>query len=440
MTGPFPLPSHLEAVALFRLGIVGDLLARDLPPGELQDELAARAARRYRPPGAAATRKYHWKTLQSWYYLAKHKGLKGLQPASRKKGFGLALSAEERELLIQIRRDHPTAAAELILDTAVRQGVLAEGQVSASTLRRLFATEGASRGPANRAERRERRRWEAARPCELWHADVCHVWVRDAATGLPVKEYVHGMLDDHARFSPGLEARGSEREVDMLALLCSALLRYPAPDALYVDNGACYRGETLALVCARLHIRLVHARPYDPQSRGKMERFWRTLRQRCTDHLPTGTTRAGVNDALRAFLDADYHVRPHASLMGETPLRRFHDGVRDRPRPLTARELADALELTVRRRVAGDGTFSLGGRTFEVRGQHLHRRHVQIVLDPFTEAPLRVVHEGHPVPFGPCNPTLNRNRRRAPDAAELAASTPFDPIAALLSAARQETP
>ncbi len=438
MPDSFPQPSKAEEIALFRLGIVGDLLARELSVGELQDELMVRAERRYRPPGSATTRTFHWKTLQTWYYAAKHRGHAALTPVSRTRGFALALTAEQRELLVQIRIEHPSAASDLILDTAVRQGVIAAGQLSASTLRRLFAQAGAPRGAGNRAERRQRRRWEAARPCALWHADVCHLWIRNPVTGLPEKLYVHGLLDDHARFVPALEARAAEREVDLLSVLCGALLRYPAPDALYVDNGSCYRGDVLALVCARLDIRLIHAKPYDPASRGKMERFWRTLRQRCTDHLAAGIEIHDVNAALLAFLDADYHVRPHASLMGETPLHRFHQGLRDLPRPQTARDLANALEVTVTRKVAGDGTFSLGGRTFEIRGRHLLHKQIQIVLDPFTDLPLRVSFDGRVVDFGVCDPAVNRHRRRAPEADEIANTVPFDPIAALLDKARKE--
>jgi transposase InsO family protein len=434
-----PVPTRAEAVALFRLGVIGDLLARDLSPGELREELIARAAQRYRPPGAAASRTFHWKTLQAWFYAARRGGHSKLLPASRCKGFATALSPETRDLLLQIRREHPSAAAGMILDVAVQQGIVADGQVSVDTLRRLFAAAGMSRTSATRADRRERRRWEAGHVGALWHADVAHVWVR-GDDGTPRKLYVHGVLDDHARYVVALEARDTEREVDMLSVFVGALLRLPAPDVLYVDNGSCYRGETLALACARLDVRLVHARPHDPQARGKMERFWRTLRQRCTDHLPRGATLHDVNAALLAFLDADYHPRPHAGLMGEAPARRFHAGLDRLPTPRTAGDLAAALEVTVRRRVAGDGTFTVDGAVFEVRGRHLVGKQVAVVLDPFGGPPLRVLHDDVPVTFGPCDPKANRHRRRAPD---LDAPTPtisFDPIAALLAKARKEKP
>lgn len=271
----------------------------------------------------------------------------------------------------------------------------------------------------------------------VWHADVCHVWVREP-DGTPRKVYVHGLLDDHSRFVVALEGRDAEREVDFLAVLCGALLRYPPPDVLYVDNGSCYRGEILALACAKLGIKLVHAKPHDPQARGKMERFWRRMRERCTDFLKGKSSLHDVNAALLAFLDAEYHARPHSSLMGETPSKRFHRGLGALPRVWTAKELAAALEITTKRRVAGDATFSVDGRTFEVRGRHLANKTIEVVLDPFTGAVLRASYQDNPVVVGACDPALNRSRRRAKPEDVPASTLPFDPIAALLDQARKE--
>lgn len=435
MTPKLPRPSRAEEMALFRHSVVGDLLARDLDRGELQDELKARAARRYRPPGAPASRQFHWKTLQTWFYDARG-GLDGLTPVSRARGHALALDHAQRELLLEMRREHGSAATELILAEAVRNGAIPKGAVSEATLRRLYRDHDLGRDAQNRASRRERRRWQADRPCAIWHADVCHVWLRDR-DGKPRKAYVHGILDDHSRYVVALEARESEREVDLLSALCGALLRFPACDTFYVDNGACYRGEVLLLALDRLQIRLVHAKPYDPQARGKMERFWRTMRSRCTDHLPVGATLHDLNAALLAFLDADYHRRPHAGLLGKRPIAAFQDGLTALPRPRTAADLAQALEVTVTVKVRGDCTVSIDGRPFEVSGRHLAGKRIEVVVDPFTGAPIRAAYQGTAVPIGPCDPVANGQRGRPSEAPTPSSSTPFDPIAGLLAAARK---
>lgn len=429
-----PTATHRDQVGLFRLGVVGDLIACDLETGELKIELMKRAKRAYRPPDADASRTYHWKTLQRWYYQAKENPLL-LVPHTRKRGTALAVDPEKRELLLQMRREHPSAAVELLLDEAVRNEILAKDQVSPSTVRRLYREHQLSRTSLNRPARsRERRRWQARRVGAIWHGDVCHVWRHDE-NGLPRKVYVHALMDDYSRFVVALEARAQEREVDMLAVLCRALMMFPAPEVLYLDNGSCYRGDTLALACTHLDIRLVHPAPYDPEARGTQERLWRTLRQQVTDHVQKHTPNE-LNVALKAWLDTRYHRRPHAGLLGKTPRAVFLEGAKALPAPRTARELARALEVPVTRKVAGDSTFTLDGQIWEVAGRHLAGQRIEVVVDPFTGAPLRATHDGRPVVIGRCDPIHNGQRGRAPTAEPPAPTVPFDPIVGLLAAAR----
>lgn len=435
---PIPTPTHPEALALFRHAIVGDLVVSDLPHGALQDELKQRAKRRYRPPGAAASRTYHWKTLQRWL-LSAREGLAALQPTSRQRGFALALDAPARELLLDMRREHPTAAADLLLDAAVRNGAIPNDAISLPTLRRLYQRHGLSRAGSKPRQQRakDRRRWETDRICRVWHADVCHVWRRRPDGGAE-KVYVHAILDDHARFVVAMKACVAETENDLLELLVEALLRYPACEVFYVDNGSTYRGDLLTLALDKLGIRVVHPAPYDPEARGKMERFWRTLRQRLLDHDDAPRTLHELNAALLAWLDTDYHRRRHGGLMGDTPGRRFRAGLATMPASLSAPQLAQALEVTRTAKVRKDATFSVDGTLFEVRGRHLAGKTVQVTLDPFTGKVLRVAHDDVPVPFGVCDARANARRGRA-DVADTdpARTDRFQRIAGVLQAARE---
>lgn len=433
-----PTPNHSERMALFRHAIIGDLVVCDLPRGALQDELKQRAKRRYRPPQAAASRTYHWKTLQRWL-LSARRGLAALEPASRKRGFALALDESARQLLLDMRQEHPTAAADLLLDAAVRNGVVAKGAISLPTLRRLYAQHKLPRlSKQPRHQRaRDRRRWETDRICRVWHADVCHVWRRKPDGGAE-KVYIHAILDDHSRFIVAMKACVAETENDLLELLVEALLRYPACEVFYVDNGSTYRGDLLTLALDRLGIRVVHAAPYDPEARGKMERLWRTLRQRLLDHDDAPRSLHELNAALLAWVDADYHQRPHGGLMGESPGRRFRAGLADLHGPRSLGELARALEVSRGAKVRKDATFSVNATLYEVRGRHLAGKTVQVAIDPFTSKVLRVTHEGATVPFGPCDARANARRRRAePTEATNRSTDRFQRIAGVLQAARE---
>src|SRR5262249_22479986 len=139
-----------------------------------------------------------------------------------------------------------------------------------------------------------------------------------------------------------------------------ALRRHGKCDALYLDNGSTYSGEMLKTVCARLGITLLHARPYDPQARGKMERFWRTLREGCLNFLGSVASLAELNARLRAFLDRRYHPAPHAGLMGKSPASVYAT----RPEgegAIDDKTLHDALTMRSRRRVTSDNVVSVDG-------------------------------------------------------------------------------
>lgn len=432
--------SHAEEVGLFRSQVVGALTRQELDHGRLQEELKELSQQRFRPPGADSTRTYSVTTLERWYYTYKNKGLPGLIPQPRSdRGRAKALPEAQRHLLLDIRREHPSASVPLILRTLVADGRLQEGDVSDSTVRRLYVEHGLDRRPSRDAQGAHTRlRWQAERPGALWHGDVCH-GPSLLIEGLPKPLRIHALLDDASRYVVALEAHHSELELDMLGLLVRALRRHGSPDALYLDNGATYRGDVLRVACARLGVTLLHAKPYDAPARGKMERFWRTLREGCLDFLGAVSSLHDVNVRLWAFLDAHYHKAPHASLLGRSPASVFQA---ERPADaLDEQSLRDALTVHVRRRVRRDTTVSVKGRDWEVSLGFLAGRVVTVgycLAEPDTAPWLE--HEGKSLPLLPVNPVHNSRRRRPPLHPQGEGPTParnvdFDPPKALLDRA-----
>jgi len=255
---------------------------------------------------------------------------------------------------------------------------------------------------------------------------------------------IHALLDDASRYVVALEAHHSEREVDMLGLLVRALRRHGRPDAFYLDNGSTYRGDTLATACARLGTTLLHARPYDPQARGKMERFWRTLREGCLDFLGSVASLHDVNVRLWAFLDEHYHRAPHSSLLGRSPLTVFQSHT-PAPDGFDEQQLREALTVRLRRRVRRDTTVSLEGVDYEMDAGHLAGRVVTLCrcLVDVQEAPW-VEYEGQRLALHPVDPVRNSRRQRPwrrPNLEEAAPSHPaFDPPRALLDKATGRPP
>jgi len=437
---------HAETVAVFRSEVIGSLCRRELGHGDLRAEMVTLALQRFRMPGADVTRTISIPTLERWYYAYRRGGLPALQPRPRSdRGRGRRLTAQQRQLLLDIRRENPSASVSLILRTLTLDGRLDRHAISAATVRRLYIEQGLDRVPMrDGAGAHTRLRWQAERPGALWHGDVCHgpALVIGGKT-LPLR--IHGMLDDASRYVVALEAMHTEREVDMLGLLTRALRRHGLPDAMYLDNGSTYVGSTLRLGCERLGITLIHARPYSPQARGKMERFWRSLREGVLDHIGSVASLHDVNVRLWAFLDQHYHQSPHAGLLGRSPASVWQAA--DRPvDDLDEQRLRAALTVTERRRVRRDTTVSIDGVVWQLDQGYLAGRIVTVnrCLVDSNVAPW-VDHEGKRLELRPVDPvkngrTTDRQPRRPGAKAQIGKTVTFDPAGALLDKAAGRPP
>lgn len=316
----------------------------------------------------------------------------------------------------------------MILRTLIAEGVLSPGQVSEATLNRLYADHGLRRQgrKCTPGAPRERRRWNTSRPGMLWHADVCHGPTLQGR--VPVR--IHALLDDHARYVVALEVYNREREVEMLDLLGRALVREGKPQALYLDNGSTYIGDRLQAVCGRLGIGLRHAQPHDPEARGKMERFWRTMREQCLDFIPPSATLHDIRVRLHAWLDKYYHGAPHAGLLGRTPAAAWATG-ESAMRALEERELETAFLERERRRVRKDGTLQISGDTWELDGGLLAGKAVtvRIPLPPTDGTALPYVEHGKRIiPLHLVDTIENASRARKPiPTTQAPTPTGFDP-------------
>lgn len=435
--------SRSEAVALYRAEIIGSLTKRDLDHGELQQELEALSKKRFRPPRAHSTRAYGVSTLQRWYYAYKEGGLPALHPRERlDRGRGRELTPEQRELLCAIRQEHPSASVPLILHILTAEGRIEKDAVSETTVRRLFAQKGLDRVTLRHSGRgKVRLRWQAEHPGALWHGDVCHgTTLSSGDRTTPVR--IHALLDDASRYVIAIEAMAQEREIDMLALLVRAVRRHGPPDALYLDNGSTYRGETLSLACGRMGTTLIHAKPYDAPARGKMERFWRTLREGLLDFTGSAGSLHDLNVRLYAFIDERYHKSPHASLFGKTPAAVYEAHPRQ-PDAFDESRLRAALTIHMRRRVRQDSTVSMDGDDWETDLGFLAGHLVTVsrcLVDP--AEPPWIEHEGRRFVLHPVDPVKNASRKRSADNLDRphACRVDFDPPKTLLDRALGRLP
>jgi hypothetical protein len=160
-----------------------------------------------------------------------------------------------------------------------------------------------------------------------------------------------------------------------------------------------------------------------------MERFWRTLRAGCLDHIGTMTSLHDVQARLLAFLDAHYHEAPHGGLFGKPPADVWQ-GVR--LRTVDEKTLAVALTTRARRRVRRDGTLDIDGTAWQLDQSFLARAIVTVAIDMTGSAPPVVEHDGRRYTLRPVDAVAAGKMRRKPREVPAASDVAFDPPGALL--------
>ena len=390
--------THLrERIALFRHGLVSQVAGLDARSPARRERMAALVAQDHAIPGTGRVRVAQG-TLGDWVRAYARGGFAALVPRPRAdRDQPRSIGPELAERLIAMKRARPKLSVRLLIAALREDGTLGAGAAPPhSTVHRLLHKAGVMRRAADDPTPTDRRRFAFERAGQLWTSDVMHgPGVLVAGRGRR-RAYLIAFLDDATRAVPHAQFALAENTAAFLPVFKLAIIRRGLPERLYVDNGANYRSHHLALVCAKLGIALIHSRPYQPQGRGKIERFFRTVRAQLLTRLTEADTASldALNRRLAGWIEGEYHQSPHAGIDGATPLDRWAqagDAVRYAPPDL---DLDDLFLFEAVRKVGNDRTVSLNGVVFEVDAALVGER-VTLRFDPAAPlAPVQVVHEG----------------------------------------------
>jgi transposase InsO family protein len=351
-----------KQVAVFRFSVIGDFVnGSQMSRAEKRRLMREKSARKWQIPFSEKTR-IGMSTISRWLrdYKAGNGDLSSLYPKDRSdRGKSRAMDEETCCGLIELRSQMPAATVIELIDQMNRQNRVSPGIVlNNSTVYRFLHHQGLM-APVD-AKPVDRRKFEAELPNDLWQSDVMH-GPRVDVDGKMRKTYLIAILDDHSRLIVYGRFYLSETLSSYLDALENALATRGLPRKLYVDNGAAFRSKHLEYVCASLAIHLIHSKPYKPQGRGKIERWFKTVRL-CFLSRCTAATLDQLNEAFNRWLNEDYHQRKHRST-GQTPFERFTSQMhclRSSPE-----NLKDYFRKVARRTVAKDRTITVNGRLYE---------------------------------------------------------------------------
>ncbi len=350
-----------EEVALFRYGVIGDLV--HLPPGTkgLYARLKEKAEIDYRIPGSTRVRVAP-ETIRDWLKKYRRGGVDALRPRVRSDhGQSRALPREVSDLLLAIKDEKPDLSVQLVIREALATGKVPDGlPLAASTVHRLLSRAGLMAKEPDAPTSKDHRRFTFEKAGDLWMSDVMH-GPAVTVSGKKRKAYLIAFIDDATRVVPYAAFTLAENTAAFLPVLKEAV-----PRRLFVDNGSAFRSHQLALVCAKLGTTLIHARAYHAQAKGKIERWFRTARMQLLPRLTPGDLASldALNRRLWSWVEGEYHRSPHRGLDGATPLDRWA-ALADEVRYLGP-DIDDLFLHEAKRKVAKDRTVSLDGVAYEV--------------------------------------------------------------------------
>ena len=357
-----------ERIALFRYGLIADLAHRQEGERGLYALLREKAEKVYEIPGSRRSR-VAAETLREWLALYRRGGFEALHPKPRcDQGRVRAIAQEMADLLCALKEETPALSVNLLIDRAKAQaGIGDEVHLAPATVHRLLSRHGLMDKKLGTPTSKDRRRFAFDKAGELWMSDVMH-GPTVMAEGRKRKSYLLAMLDDATRIVPYAAFALSENTAAFLPVLRQAVLRRGVPTRLYVDNGSAYRSHHLSLVCAKLGIALIHARPYQPQGKGKQERWFRTVRMQLLPTLAPSDTASleALNRRLWAWVEGEYHHSPHKGLDGVTPLDRWTMSAQNVSLVGPGVDLDELFLFEQKRKVQRDRTVSLNGIVYEV--------------------------------------------------------------------------
>lgn len=386
------------------------------------------------------------RSLDRWfkYYMFGHTnadgevvsepGIEALRPMARSdRGKPRKIEAALVDRAVALRREEPARTTSAIIELLKTEALLA-GQAKPELCEATLAYHLRQRKATKKDIKKEGRaypRYEHALRNSSWQAD----WSQGFRLPDPQNPnktrlcHIHAILDDHSRYVVHAEFYFRQNLPYLEDCFRKAVLHGGVSSVLYVDNGKVYHSRALKMIAARLATQLVFATPYAPQGKGKIERWFGTLKKSFYPEAQRANiqTLEELNQFLWAWIKGVYHARVHSETK-ETPTARWEAGA-DQVRYPEPAQLIDLFLWEAKRQVDKSGCIKLSGNLYSV-AEHLVGQEVTIRFDPFDLSRVRLYENGRfsgtLEPQTLVSRTLRKSTRKRPEKdAALASSTDY---------------
>lgn len=364
-----------ERIALVRYQLIAPLLDPDTSP---EDQRAYRQSVLEKTDPKVSER-----TLRRYMQAFREQGFGGLYPRQRSdRGLMRSASQEVLSEAVGLKRELPQRSVERLITILEAEGRVAPGQIKRSTLARHLAATGVNRLP--KKPQSGYRRFQREHRNALWQSDLKFgPYIPDPKDPKrKVSTYLIAFIDDYSRLVPHAQFYLEQKQPALEHCFRQAILKRGLPKQVFVDNGKIFVSHWFRLACARLGIRHLTARPYAPESKGKIERFMGTVDAFVAEvGLLKPKTLHELNEAFWGWLEEAYNHAPHDALKRDTPANVFSEDTTPL-RLATVRELRDVFLWEESRQADRTGCFKLQGRIYDAGPERAGKK-LTVRFDPF---------------------------------------------------------
>lgn len=312
-------------------------------------------------------RQFTWRTIQTWYYRYKNHGITGVTPQPRSdKGRPRKVTPEELLEALHAAKPHFTNKRmnkRALYRFCIANGLLQADQLAQTTFYRFIREYDLLTPTAD--DHKKRLAFSMKYANQLWQADT--MFGPYVATGTPAgrkQTKLIAFIDDASRVLCHGEFFFDENVDTLVQALRAAFYKRGVPEQLLVDNGSIYCCQEITLICARVGCILRHTPVRDAAAKGKIERFFRRVRDQFLNRQLDLSALATLNRQFSHWVESDYNAVAHDAIAMK-PIDRFGIDLA-RVRFLAPSEYADELFYAeAARKVKKDNTFSFGARRYE---------------------------------------------------------------------------
>ena len=375
--------SNKNEIALFKYAIIAPLVNNIYDCKSKEEFYRNAAEKEYTLPDGRKT-KLTPGTIKRWHIEYKKYGFEILKPKSRSDaGHSRKIPGECIEKIEEIKGKYPHITGKAIYKKLIEEGDISLANVSLASLYRFL-----NNNKLHTHNSTERKAFEMEYANDCWQGDTSHGPVI-TIDGKKVQTYLIQLIDDASRLIVGYKFFLKDNALNFQLVLKEAIKTYGIPKRIFVDNGTPYKNQQLMSICASIGTTIIHAKPYSPESKAKIERSFRTVKDNfinCKDWTKYKSLEE-LNEEYKKYIVEEYNSKLHSGIQ-DIPRNRFQRDY-ERIKFVNSKEELDKMFLHLEEKpVAQDATIRLLGKDFEVPQKYIKQR----ILIKYTPEDLSVAY------------------------------------------------